>query len=707
MGKVMLAGVSFVGLAVLFTGMFARIDPLQGFDGWNCDHPDMSIMLGGENHKLCASDSSALFPCSFDCPLGSIGVGRTCRCDGCFRDGQCMAWGLLGLGRLSAEENAGSGCPAPFEKLWNNGGLVHEPRHWPQWRIHHDKRAGVSENAGVMWHDTRNDRLMLNLFPGDGSCNSTDTERAWSFGACPIDSRLRDAWGESIRGVWIHDLAQGSGWHRGSTWGENSLQPGPRNHALTFAGAGEFFVFGGFGYTDMEAMKSPKSLGQLNDLWVLSDASQYRDQHRIDTGSTYASRWVQLLPNARSGDNASTPVALNEPHSGGSVDWPAAVEASASWGISCNQSMNPGCTGGELWLFGGQENYDLGPTNTLWQYRYDSSHETGKWMLITGTPYDLVGFVLKAYDEKWEEKHKNAKAKAVDECVETWPLTGKLEWVSMQQSRCPAARYSAATWPSLTGGGAWMFGGITPWAANISDIVHQWRSKGQNTVPPSAYMTARPLSDLWHFNGDSKHPVWRQLHASTGKSSWPPAAIGHGWSSHGQHWLWITSTGQRAACNFIHCDKNAQDNAPMTTQLWAFSPAVELWERVTQDGVDVAARVVDYRAATSASAKFLASELATKSLAQNPSDTERSVGHVLSRDIGLWPGSREAPLVAGNGYLFSGIGQDECSQYARLDSNVEVDVEGGRSGSWVMQNSSSGAQEVVGPLSGLWRWGVV
>eukprot|EP01043_Picozoa_sp_COSAG02_P074605 COSAG02_NODE_15009_length_1214_cov_1.110314_1_plen_95_part_10 len=95
----------------------------------------------------------------------------------------------------------------------------------------------------------------------------------------------------------------------------------------------------------------------------------------------------------------------------------------------------------------------------------------------------------------------------------------------------------------------------------------------------------------------------------------------------------------------------------MTTQLWAFSPAVELWERVTQDGVDVAARVVDYRAATSASAKFLASELATKSLAQSPSDTERSVGHVLSRDIGLWPGSREAPLVAGNGYLFSGIGQ--------------------------------------------------
>eukprot|EP01043_Picozoa_sp_COSAG02_P008591 COSAG02_NODE_278_length_25916_cov_19.826432_1_plen_1015_part_10 len=566
MGKVMMAGVSFVGLAVLFTSMFAQKEALQGFDGWNCDHPDTSITFGDENRELCASDSSALFPCSFDCPSGSIGVGRTCRCDGCFRDGHCMAWGLLGLG---AEEHAGSGCPAEVGKFWKQGGLVHEPSQWPQWRMDRDKVPGISENGGVMWHDTRQNRLMLNLFPGSswlgyGSCNTTDAS-PWVFGACPINSSLRDPLGVSIRGVWTHDLTRGSGWHRASEWGENLQQPGPRNYALTFAGAGFFFIFGGFGYSDMEVepVKGPKSLSQLNDLWVLRNASQYREQHRVVAGSIPAARWVRLSPDVQAGHNTG---------SAGSVAWPAALQAGSSWGISCNQSLYPGCTGGELWMFGGQGNYDLGPVNTLWQYRYHSPYDTGSWTLITGTPYDLVGFVLGGYgpsgdkSKNWDSSH--AKTKAVDECVETWPIANKHEWVSMQQSRCPAARYSAATWPSTSGGGAWMFGGMTPWAANLSDIVTQWRGEGHKKAPPSAYTTVRALSDLWHFNGDSKHPVWRQVHASTGKSSWPPAAAGHGWSSHGQHWLWITSTGREPSCNYIRCYKRAHGRGATTNQLW-------------------------------------------------------------------------------------------------------------------------------------------
>eukprot|EP01043_Picozoa_sp_COSAG02_P074606 COSAG02_NODE_15009_length_1214_cov_1.110314_2_plen_100_part_01 len=100
-------------------------------------------------------------------------------------------------------------------------------------------------------------------------------------------------------------------------------------------------------------------------------------------------------------------------------------------------------------MFGGQGIKDLGPLNTLWQYRYDRPYETGNWTLITGSPYDLVGFVLDAYklqpsDAKWEKTRAYGKTKSVDQCSETWPLTVKHKWISMKESRCPAARYSAA-----------------------------------------------------------------------------------------------------------------------------------------------------------------------------------------------------------------------------------------------------------------------
>lgn len=61
-------------------------------DGWNCDHgEDITIMFAGKK-DFCAADHDAVFPCPFDCPAGSIGVGRSCRCDGCYRDGHCMHW---------------------------------------------------------------------------------------------------------------------------------------------------------------------------------------------------------------------------------------------------------------------------------------------------------------------------------------------------------------------------------------------------------------------------------------------------------------------------------------------------------------------------------------------------------------------------------------------------------------------------------------
>jgi hypothetical protein len=67
----LLMGIPFVFVAVGLTGYVlmhggAVPDPS---DGWNCDHPNLSIMFGdASHHEICTDDSSAMFPCSFDCP---------------------------------------------------------------------------------------------------------------------------------------------------------------------------------------------------------------------------------------------------------------------------------------------------------------------------------------------------------------------------------------------------------------------------------------------------------------------------------------------------------------------------------------------------------------------------------------------------------------------------------------------------------------
>jgi hypothetical protein len=105
-----------------------------------------------------------------------------------------------------------------------------------------------------------------------------------------------------------------------------------------------------------------------------------------------------------------------------------------------------------------------------------------------------------------------------------------------------------------------------------------------------------------------------------------------------------------------------------------------------------------------APARFRAAQVSIQSQKQR---RVRSADHVLSGEMDLWPGSREGPLVAGNGYLFSGIGQDECAHYARLDDDVGAHASGGNSDSRVKQNSSAGQEmPTPGPLSGLWRWDV-
>lgn len=91
--KLGLAFLAVSAVAYVVVSRFGRVPGERPSDGWNCEHTgdDTIIMFGGKE-EFCAENRDAMFPCAFDCPAGSIGVGRSCRCDGCYRDGRCMHW---------------------------------------------------------------------------------------------------------------------------------------------------------------------------------------------------------------------------------------------------------------------------------------------------------------------------------------------------------------------------------------------------------------------------------------------------------------------------------------------------------------------------------------------------------------------------------------------------------------------------------------
>ena len=536
-----------------------------------------------------------------------------------------MAWELLGVGK-----HGGEGCedlvgssynyatgrtPAP-QGDWSTQGLdplahrrATNSKYWPTWMKLPEKVPGVSEDAGAMWYDVKNGRLILNLFPSAAVCpvteNCSRSDRCWITGACPAHPAVpRGAawanWGNALSGVWTYNLTgslspkwdhfpgpSGKSWLK-KQFEEKNLDkknpgamahfPGPRNDALTFPGADSFFVFGGSGLALDVQMKLKSKYEVLSDLWVLDSSPGHI-------------RWSQLSSGIGSTGIPATPVGGD---GAGPRQWPACVRASASWSTPCNQTARPGCTDGQLWMFGGQSDTAIGPLNTLWRYSYSEPAEVGDWTLVTGSPYEVVGFILG--NEKEKEFAKKGYAgrppRAVDECLLTWPLQRwnesagiDYQWVSLKESRCPMARYSAATWsgdrsgrPGRSGVGGWVFGGMTSWAANLSAVVKNYSSEvsayGIGNIR-AAYDPVRPLSDLWHFNGDPVRPMWTHIEASRELSAWPPASIGSTWSvttqaqarahplrsaltasrllsihlTHclvlqdaGQLWLWVTST---------------------------------------------------------------------------------------------------------------------------------------------------------------------
>lgn len=723
----LMIGFPFVAFALVFTAyVFARDpSPQLPSDGWNCD-PNLVITFD-DSGEICNNNNMAIFPCSFECPPGSIGVGRTCRCDGCFRDGHCMAWDMVGL---AAGKTTVAGCPDLFAWSWQQGGLAHQVGEWPHWQQREDKIPGISESPSVLWHDEKNNQLLLHLFPTETECPQSHREDhdkqygrashnkskpiSWMTGACPASTAsTTDPWGKHLEGVWTHNLTNGSGWKRWDVYNTSEwwIQPGSRNDALTFAGADSFFIFGGKG-------SASTGYSGLSDMWVLHGATS------VDTPV----QWVQLSPGlqplgavATSEGQQQAPgyaeaKAIGEgaaPTWANAKEWPTPVRSRSSWSTRCDQTSDPGCSDGALWMFGGQSDGDIGPMNTLWQYRYTSPEKLGNWTLVTGSPYDVVGHVLglqKLGRERsvtdWEDRaYQYAQIQAVDECAETWPVVAprdgrpnatdasklpgsRVVWITPQQCRCPMARYSAATWSgssssSTVGGwhtGGWMFGGMTPWPANLSTVIQQTKAAARHgdknplaTVLHAMFKTVRALADLWHFNGNAERPVWTQIQPDASnqkkeRSAWPPPAIGQGWQSHGQLWLWVAAIGEQPACNYISCDKHrilGKDDQ-VTNQLWVFSPTTALWEYVTEAGVDAAARIVDSQRFSSAV----------------PDD--ELFGAVSGGKFGAWPGPREEALVSADGSLFSGFGRAECTIHGAAGAGTPS-----------LQPRS---------LSGLWRW---
>ena len=85
-----------------------------------------------------------MFPCSFACPLGGVGFGRTCRCDGCYTGGFCVSWSLEG----SRPGKETAGCQQQISRLDNASGHRSRPpftlSEWgpPAW--HQNVEAGAS-----------------------------------------------------------------------------------------------------------------------------------------------------------------------------------------------------------------------------------------------------------------------------------------------------------------------------------------------------------------------------------------------------------------------------------------------------------------------------------------------------------------------------------------------------------------------------------
>lgn len=82
-------------------------------DGWICDSEnplDVGAFAKETEYvtTLCDRHPGAVYSCSFECAGQAEnpalrGVGRTCRCDGCFRGGRCMLWSFLGAGEPAKE----------------------------------------------------------------------------------------------------------------------------------------------------------------------------------------------------------------------------------------------------------------------------------------------------------------------------------------------------------------------------------------------------------------------------------------------------------------------------------------------------------------------------------------------------------------------------------------------------------------------------
>jgi hypothetical protein len=585
--------------------------PAHDDDGWVCNRESggSAAPVGGAanrsmlGHDSCASlranSTESVYPCAFTCPTGHIGVGRTCRCDGCFKGGGCDTWQLAGFSQAG-----GGGCRAGAEGEGNASGF--SPTRWPLWRQQPweiNKLAGEAATSAAMWFDKRYERLWLNLFPPLAPCptanGSTDYTNQPVIGSCP----LYPAYGP-VDGIWHTQDRAGTrqrigydGWVKRAA-APRTLAPSARNNALSFSGGHQLFIFGGIGCTTTGSRIS--GMEQYNDTNPVADVPLLDPYSWCTDGAVFG--FQNDLWHFNTSDGAGWSLIGDAAHSTTSNPWPRGRVGRSSWTVGCNIDADPDCTHGELWMFGGQDYKDLGPISALWQYAYDHPTAIGRWTLVSGSAYDAVSYALMDKFEEGDIDNLNSKLVAVDPCVDTWPLRfpnpnttdgGKWDWVDFDEGRCPAARYAAASWsqPTKRGGsaGSWLYGGLTAWPRYLQKLVLAKSVDGKSIDKSWKELTetVHTLNDLWHFNGDAARPIWRRVSGPAGP--WPPAAVGSSWGGvDDQLWLWVTLVG-----NAISRDPAYPKGAPGPTvpgsgwanEMWVFSIDTQVWEQFDRSGI--------------------------------------------------------------------------------------------------------------------------
>ena len=390
------------------------ICPVASKDGGNAssepgagnDH----LSGGGDINSFCLAHPSAVYPCSFACE-GGFGVGRTCRCDGCYFGGSCMTWQFDGVPddeaasvsstcRSVDDDNLDAGHHSRgLPQSWPQPWVMPEPYHSNIIARHTGNNVALVSDGGrtngndVVWlyqfqclgdgplfADEFSDGAMapgstdsIHMAPGSSRGSTDDIHIAPGS----TDSSCGGSGANMQRGMWRYEAGT-------DTWTPYPLsvspppdadppaefgrfpsgeiipsEPGARVGALSWIDGitGDIFIHGGTGCVENLDQPGFPDMNQASPITVSRDLvcdmpAQLSDLWRFRPADRI---WTNL---ARQSDASSV-----WPKS-----WPRGRQGRTLW------NTGVGADGlARVWTFGGGDDskYSPWPVDGLWSYAYD------------------------------------------------------------------------------------------------------------------------------------------------------------------------------------------------------------------------------------------------------------------------------------------------------------------------------------------------